>query len=52
VKDKNKPIVVVVTVERGGFGAETAAPAARLILSEWFDVDDDREFHAGTDQSN
>ncbi len=52
VKDKNRPIVVVVTVERGGFGAETAAPAARLILSEWFDVDDDREFHAGTDQSN
>ena len=29
----DKPIVVVVTVERGGFGAETAAPAARLILS-------------------
>ena len=38
VKDGGKPIVVVVTVERGGFGAETAAPAARLILSQWFDV--------------
>jgi penicillin-binding protein 2 len=30
------PIVVAVTVEQGGFGAEAAAPAARLILSEWF----------------
>ena len=43
--------MVVVTVERGGFGAETAAPAARLILDEWFDTGDD-EFHAGSDQSN
>jgi penicillin-binding protein 2 len=51
VKDGGRPIVVVVTVERGGFGAETAAPAARLILSEWFDVGDD-EFHQGSDQSN
>jgi penicillin-binding protein 2 len=47
VKDSGRPIVVVVTVEKGGFGATTAAPAARLILSEWFDVAD-REFHAGT----
>ncbi len=51
VKDGDKPIVVVVTVERGGFGAETAAPAARLILSQWFDVKD-TEFKAGSDQSN
>ena len=51
VKDGGKPIVVIVTVERGGFGAETAAPAARLILDEWFDTGDD-EFHAGSDQSN
>jgi penicillin-binding protein 2 len=51
VKDRGKPIVVVVTVERGGFGAETAAPAARLILSQWFDVND-TEFNAGSDQSN
>jgi len=51
VKDGDRPIVIVVTVERGGFGAETAAPAARLILSQWFDVKD-REFKAGTDQSN
>jgi penicillin-binding protein 2 len=47
VKHKGRPIVVVVTVEKGGFGAATAAPAARLILSEWFDVGD-RDFHAGT----
>jgi penicillin-binding protein 2 len=51
VKDSGRPIVVVVTVERGGFGAETAAPAARQILAEWFDVPD-KGFHAGTDQSN
>ncbi len=47
VDDPVKPIVVVVTVEEGGFGAEAAAPAARLILSKWFGVKDS-EFHAGT----
>jgi penicillin-binding protein 2 len=47
VKVKSRPIVVVVTVEKGGFGAETAAPAARLILSRWFDVQDN-EFHVGS----
>jgi len=36
--DQRRPILVVVTVEQGGFGAESAAPAARLILSEWFGV--------------
>src|SRR5215217_6019009 len=46
VDDPVKPIVVVVTVEEGGFGAETAAPAARLILSKWFGVHDDA-FHVG-----
>jgi penicillin-binding protein 2 len=35
---ERKPILVVVTVEKGGFGAESAAPAARLILSKWFGV--------------
>jgi penicillin-binding protein 2 len=35
---ERKPILVVVTVEKGGFGAESAAPAARLILSKWFNV--------------
>ncbi|MEA2196950.1 MAG: penicillin-binding protein 2 [Solirubrobacteraceae bacterium] len=31
-----KPIAVVVTVEKGGFGAVAAAPVARQILSQWF----------------
>jgi penicillin-binding protein 2 len=31
-----KPIVVVVTVEKGGFGDVAAAPVARQILSQWF----------------
>ncbi|MDA0182210.1 penicillin-binding transpeptidase domain-containing protein [Solirubrobacter phytolaccae] len=47
VKDGGRPIVVVVTVERGGFGAATAAPAARMILAQWFGVRD-RGFHTGT----
>jgi penicillin-binding protein 2 len=36
VPDPNRPIVIAVTVEQGGFGAETAAPIARLIASQWF----------------
>ncbi len=38
VPDKARPIVVAATVEQGGFGAEAAAPAVRLILSQWFGV--------------
>lgn len=38
VPDPARPIVVAVTVERGGFGAQAAAPAARLILSQWFGI--------------
>ena len=34
--DPNHPIVIAVTVEQGGFGAETAAPIARLIAAKWF----------------
>ena len=34
--DPRRPIVIAVTVERGGFGAAAAAPAARLMLSQWF----------------
>jgi penicillin-binding protein 2 len=30
------PIVIVVTVEQGGFGAVAAAPVARQMLSQWF----------------
>jgi penicillin-binding protein 2 len=32
----SKPIVVIVTVERAGFGVQAAAPVARQILSQWF----------------
>ena len=32
----SKPIVVVVSVEKGGFGDVAAAPVARQILSQWF----------------
>jgi penicillin-binding protein 2 len=32
----SKPIEVVVTVARAGFGAQAAAPVARQILSQWF----------------
>jgi len=46
VDDPAKPIVVVVTIEKGGFGAEAAAPAARLILEKWFGVKDG-EFREG-----
>jgi penicillin-binding protein 2 len=36
VADPRRPIVIATTVEQGGFGAETAAPIARLIASAWF----------------
>ncbi|HEY2653764.1 MAG TPA: penicillin-binding transpeptidase domain-containing protein [Solirubrobacteraceae bacterium] len=32
----SKPIVVIVTVARAGFGVQAAAPVARQILSQWF----------------
>ncbi|MEA2250105.1 MAG: penicillin-binding protein 2 [Solirubrobacteraceae bacterium] len=38
VPDPVRPIVLAVTVENGGFGAEAAAPVARTILSKWFNV--------------
>jgi penicillin-binding protein 2 len=50
VPHPTRPIVVVTTVEKGGFGAETAAPAARLILAEWFHLHD-KTFHAGSSQT-
>jgi len=34
-----RPIVLAVTIEDGGFGAEAAAPAARLMLAQWFNQD-------------
>jgi penicillin-binding protein 2 len=36
IPDPNRPILIAVTVEQGGFGAETAAPIARLMASQWF----------------
>jgi penicillin-binding protein 2 len=42
VPHPTRPIVVVVTIEKGGFGSDTAAPAARLILSEWFDLGEEK----------
>ena len=36
IDNTNKPIVVVVHVEKGGFGDIAAAPVAREILSQWF----------------
>jgi penicillin-binding protein 2 len=36
IADPNRPILIAVTVEQGGFGAETAAPIARLLASQWF----------------
>jgi penicillin-binding protein 2 len=36
IADPTRPIVIAVTVEQGGFGAETAAPIARLIAAKWF----------------
>lgn len=43
--------VVAVTVEQGGFGAETAAPAARLILAELLGVKGKQEFVRGKSRS-
>lgn len=38
IKAGARSIVIAVTVERGGFGAATAAPVARLIASQWLGV--------------
>ena len=50
VPDASRPIVVVVTIEKGGFGAESAAPAARLILSSWFHLGE-HDFKVGASQT-
>ena len=42
VPSESKPIVVATTIEEGGFGAETAAPAACHILTTWFDQSPER----------
>jgi penicillin-binding protein 2 len=38
VPHKSKPIVIAGTIERGGFGAEKAAPLVRRMLAKWFDL--------------
>jgi len=38
VPNRSRPIVVATTIERGGFGAEAAAPATCQILRKWFSV--------------
>jgi penicillin-binding protein 2 len=46
--DPTRPIVIAMTVEQGGFGAAAAAPAVRLMLSEWFGLPE--KWVAGTSQ--
>ncbi len=49
VADPKRPIVLAVTVEQGGFGAETAAPIARLLASQWFGKE--KKFVAGSSKT-
>jgi penicillin-binding protein 2 len=49
IGDSHRPIVIAVTVERGGFGAETAAPIARLIAAKWFGAPE--RYVAGSSQT-
>jgi penicillin-binding protein 2 len=50
VPNGSKPIVLAVTVEDGGFGAEAAAPIARVMLAEWFNQK--KTFIAGKSRTN
>jgi penicillin-binding protein 2 len=36
--DPKRPIVIALTIEKGGFGDQSAAPAVRLMLSKWFGI--------------
>jgi penicillin-binding protein 2 len=45
-------IVVAVTIERGGFGAEAAAPAARRILAAYFGVKGKKALGTGGNAPN
>jgi penicillin-binding protein 2 len=38
IKDRAHPLVIAVTVENGGFGASAAAPAAKIIASQYYGV--------------
>ena len=50
IDNTNKPIEVVVHVEKGGFGDIAAAPVARQILSQWF-FGKPGKYQAGTSTS-
>ncbi len=39
VGDEKRPMVVAATIERGGWGADRAAPTVCRILRTWYDVD-------------
>ena len=49
IGDPRRPIVIAVTVEQGGFGAETAAPIARLMAAQWFGAA--KKFVAGSSKT-
>jgi len=38
VDDPKRPIVVIATVEDGGFGADSAAPTACAMVAHWYNV--------------
>jgi penicillin-binding protein 2 len=48
----NPRYVVATTFEQGGFGAETAAPAARKVLAALFDVRDKKKVVKGASRTN
>jgi penicillin-binding protein 2 len=48
--DAKRPIVLAVTVERGGFGDASAAPIARLMASEWFGKSEKLVHGSNTDE--
>ncbi len=49
IGNPQRPIVIAVTVEQGGYGAETAAPIARLIASQYYGKP--KEFIVGTSKT-
>jgi penicillin-binding protein 2 len=50
VDAQNRPMVVITTVEQGGFGAETAAPAACEIIKKWYDLGDEPCLASGPEE--
>jgi len=47
--DPKRPIVIALTIEKGGFGDQSAAPAVRLMLSQWFGIT--KKLVAGTSKT-